>query len=350
MMTRPVLFPEQASRVRHAETFLARAFMQSSARGLPTFIIVGAAKAGTTALYHWLNQHPDVYMSPVKEPHFFSQLSPHFSGPGDDRFNEPIITTWEAYVDLFRAGADKPCRGEASPSYLDRHAIAVPAIRERLGAVKIVILLREPVSRAFSEYLHLVRDGRETLSFRAALDAEEERVRAGWRPIWAHKARGRYAAAVAHYLEAFGRENVGVWLHEEMRRHPERMFREVLHFIGARPDFTPQYADVNIGGVPRSRMIHDFLNRPNAVLSILRQVLPDRLRTTVRQRIDRLNLERVAISAEDRAYLEAYYAADVAELKRLLPDVPFSLWERGARRNAPARVDDRFPREATNER
>lgn len=324
--------------------------MRSQASDLPTFLIVGAAKAGTTALYHWLNQHPDIYMSRVKEPHFFSQLSPHFTGPGDDRFNDPIVTSWEAYVDLFRAGRGKLLRGEASPSYLDRHAIAIPAIRERLGDVKIVILLREPVSRAFSEYLHLVRDGRETLSFRAALDAEEDRVRAGWRPIWAHKARGRYAAAVAHYLDAFGRDNVGVWLHEDMRRDPERVFRDVLTFLGARPDFVPQYADVNIGGVPRSRLVHDLLNRPNPVVAILRQMLPDRLRSVVRQRIDRLNLERVAISAEDRAYLEAYYAKDVAELKRLLPEVPFSLWERGGRGEARSWVEDRFPREATNQR
>ena len=321
--------------------------MPETAPALPTFIIVGAAKSGTTALYHWFNQHPGVYMSPVKEPHYFSGLQPTFSGPGDDRFNQPIVTEWEEYCQLFAAGAEFSVRGEASPSYLDLYGPSIERMKASVPDAKIVILLRHPTTRAFSEYLHLVRDGRETLTFRQALDAEEERIRQGWRRIWAHKARGRYAAAVEAYLKAFGRENVGVWLYENLRDHPEVTFREICRFVGASEDFTPFFSQVNVGGVPRIPVVHQWLNRPSGMMAWIRRWMPAGLRTRLRQSVDQLNLGKMSISDEDRAYLNAYYRDEIAKLQVLLPGIDFSPWTRlmpkGASRvqgaqSAPARL------------
>ncbi len=295
---------------------------------LPTFLIVGAAKSGTTALYHWLNQHPRVFMSPVKEPHFFSGLQPTFRGPGDDRFNQPIVTEWEAYLALFAEAGRWAVRGEASPSYLDLYSTAVPRIRARIPGAKIVILLRHPTDRAFSEYVHLVRDGRETMTFRQSLDAEAVRMRAGWRRIWAHKERGLYYEAVKAYIDTFGRQNLGVWLYESMRDRPAATFREICEFIGIDEDFVPQFSQVNVGGVPRFKLLHQWLNGQGATVRFVRWLLPNRIRTRLRQSVDRVNLNKLRISPEDREYLDAYYREDIARLRRLLPDINFSPWDR----------------------
>ena len=300
--------------------------MSSRPTVLPTFIVVGAAKSGTTALYHWLNQHPEVFMSPVKEPHFFSGLQPTYSGPGDDRFNQPLVTTWDAYGRLFEGSEEFAVRGEASPSYLDLYPESIERMKEALADVKIVILLRHPTTRAFSEYVHLVRDGRETLSFRQALEAEEDRIRRGWRRIWAHKARGRYADAVEAYISAFGRDHVGVWLYEELRDHPETTFRSICQFIGASPDYAPFFSQVNVGGLPRIPFVHRWLNRPNAWLAWIRRWLPARWRARLRQSVDHLNLGKMTIAEEDRKYLDQYYRDDIEKLRRVLPDVDFSQW------------------------
>ncbi len=302
--------------------------MSSRPTLLPTFIVVGAAKSGTTALYHWLNQHPRVFMSPVKEPHFFSGLQPTFSGPGDDRFNQPLVTSWEEYCRLFEGADAFSVRGEASPSYLDLYEPSIVRMQETLSDVKILMLLRHPTTRAFSEYVHLVRDGRENLSFRQALDAEDERMRRGWRRIWAHKARGRYADAVQAYVSAFGRTNVGVWLYEDLRDHPERTYREICQFIDVDDDFSPFFSQVNVGGLPRLPILHRWLNRPSGGLAWIRRWIPVGWRARLRQSVDHLNLGKMTMAEDDRAYLNEYYRDDIEKLRHVLPDVDFSPWMR----------------------
>jgi hypothetical protein len=267
----------------------------------------------------------------------FSGIKPTYSGPGDEQFNQPIVTDWQDYLALFEPGSQYAARGEASPSYLDLYRTAVGRIKAAIPQAKIIIILRHPTTRAFSEYVHLVRDGRETLSFRESLDAEDERMRQGWRRIWAHKARGFYSAPVAAYLEAFGRENVGIWLYERMTQNPAATFREMCHFIGVDDEFSPFFSQVNVGGVPRIPLIHRWLNRPSGFMRWVRRLVPTRLRSRLRQSVDQLNLGRMSMSDEDRAYLNAYYRDEIRKLEALLPDVDFSIWTRAAARE-PSRL------------
>ncbi|NBC16502.1 MAG: sulfotransferase, partial [Bacteroidetes bacterium] len=124
----------------------------------PTFLIVGAAKAGTTSLYRYLRQHPDVYMpASIKETFFFSRASvTEASGPGR-RYGTQAVTSWSDYADLFADANAQPARGEACTAYLYFYDEAIPEIRKYLGAgVRIVIILRDPVERAYSNYMHHV--------------------------------------------------------------------------------------------------------------------------------------------------------------------------------------------------
>lgn len=212
----------------------------SQRKSFPNFIIVGAAKAGTTAIYHYLNQHPQVYLTPLKETNYFALAGQklEFCGPGDaDYVNSLSITCRDAYRAQFDGVRDEIAVGEASPLYL-YHPLAAQRIRDAVPDAKILIILRNPIDRAYSAFLHLVRDGREThRDFEAALAQEPARIAAGWEHIWHYAAMGRYFEQVKRYFEGFPRQQVRVFLYRDLRTDPRAVLRDTLDFVGADSDF-----------------------------------------------------------------------------------------------------------------
>lgn len=205
---------------------------------LPNFLIIGAAKAGTTALWHYLRQHPELYMSRHKEPRFFALYGQPlaFQGPGDQtRFN--FVTDFQDYQQLFADVQDEKAIGEASPWYLYVKT-AAPAIKEMLPGVKLVAVLRDPVDRAFSNYLHAVNEGLEPLpTFREAMDAEAARIRENWSPRFHYKSKGFYYRQLQHYLEFFDREQLKIYLYEDLTNEPEALFADLFEYLGVDPMF-----------------------------------------------------------------------------------------------------------------
>jgi len=208
----------------------------------PNFLIIGTAKAGTTSLYRYLAQHPQIYMSPLKEPNFFALegQDPDFCGPGDDQFiGRFSVTDPEAYGALFGGVRDEIAVGEASPLYL--YSPAAPArICRDLPGVKLIALLRHPVERAYSAFLHLLRDGREPLTnFACALEAEEERIRSNWEHIWHYRQMGFYAAQLRRYYRCFRPEQIRVYLYDTFQKDPTGVIADILRFLEVDPTFTP---------------------------------------------------------------------------------------------------------------
>jgi len=177
----------------------------SQSMNLPNFLHVGAAKTGTTSQYFYFRQHPDIYMSPKKGPEFFvSRFKAGFgTGPGDG--GKPVVSDFRTYQDLFADAGDARIIGEGSVSYLYHHDEAIPLIQQYLGDPRILITLRNPADLAYSYYLHLRRQGRETLSFEAALEAEQDRIEKGWHYHWHYQHSGYFADQVAAYLQGFSR-------------------------------------------------------------------------------------------------------------------------------------------------
>src|SRR5919108_746727 len=199
------------------------------ARPLPDFLVIGAQKAGTTALYAYLRWHPGITGPAWKEVSFFDRH--WWRGEGWYRGQFPL-----------RAGGRLV--GEASPSYLF-HPLAPERVWALLPNVKLVALLRDPVARAYSHYQHEVALGREPLSFEDALAAEEERLRgeiermladpayfshAWWN--YTYVARGRYAEQIERWYAAFPRERLLVLFTEELAGEPGATYRRVLEFLG----------------------------------------------------------------------------------------------------------------------
>jgi hypothetical protein len=296
---------------------------------MPNFFIVGAQKAGTTSLYHYLNQHPQVYMSPRKEPHFFEGMQSEFRRPG--RRNAPVSDLAE-YQTLFEGVSDERAIGEASASYL--YSPRAPGlIKSCVPDAKIIAILRNPAYRAYSNFLHCVQVGREPLgSFTEALQAEESRMREKWGPLWYYKQKGFYYAQVKRYFDVFGRDKVGVWLYEDMRNDAFGTLGEVFRFLGVDESFVPDASvEHNPSGIPRVGRLYTGVRALTARNPVLvERVLPAGLRGYVKSR---LFVKPPPFPPELREGLTYSYKEDILRLQELI-ERDLSAWLEGTRVNA----------------
>jgi sulfotransferase family protein len=204
---------------------------------LPDFFLVGAPKAGTTALHAALAQHPQLYLSPVKEPKFYlcdgrpPSRSRH-RGPGDAHSAREWIWRRSAYEALFDAAPAGALRGESTPFYLyDRSAQA--RIQADIPNAKLIVVIRDPVDRAYSNWMHLRSDGLEPIDdFAAAWAAEDARVAAGWAPFWHYRRLGLYGEQLRDLLDRFGAEQVHVLRYRDLVETPVESLDAVCSFLG----------------------------------------------------------------------------------------------------------------------
>lgn len=292
---------------------------------LPNFVIIGAAKAGTTSLYHYLKQHPQVFMSEVKEPRFFAYEGDRlaYTGPGDLAKADRFVTTLEQYAALFADAGDARAVGEASPIYMHSEK-ACRRMRHYVPDARLLAILRHPVERAYSNFLHMRRDGREPLrEFAAAVREEPRRRAAGWAPFWFYMERGRYHEQLQRYYAAFGRERLHVLLHEDLLRNGAAGVRRCYEVLGVDPEFQPDLSRrFNTARVPRSRGLHLLLTRPGPLPKLLGKRL-------TRHLVER-NLERLPFPEELRPELTEYFREDILRTGDLIGR-DLSHWLRGDR-------------------
>ncbi|MBT8401326.1 MAG: sulfotransferase, partial [Rhodothermia bacterium] len=225
---------------------------ENSRGRLPDFLVVGAAKSGTTALYRHLAQHPQVFMSENKEPHFFSFVDRQvrFVGPGDDWLNNNTVTDQRRYAQLFANAQPEQIAGEASAMYLYVEGTA-ERIMQLLPEAKLIAMLRHPVDRAYSAFNHLRRDGREPEeSFFDALAREEQRVRDGWAPIWHYRRMGNYASQLQAYRDFIDSGQMLVVLYDDFRSDPDTVVAQVGEFLGINAPPSTESTRYNQSGIP----------------------------------------------------------------------------------------------------
>ena len=290
----------------------------------PTFLIIGAAKAGTTSLYNYLRQHPDVFMPEVKEPRFFAYVDdpPAMVGPGDEESNKEsgAVYTRGAYEALFAEAPDVTAAGEASVNYLYSET-APKRIHEYVPDVQLVAVLRNPIDRAYSHYLHLLRAGREPLrDFRAALEAEGERREAGWEWSWHYTRMGFYHEQLSRYLEHFDRDQLHVYLFDDFKADNLAVTQDVYRALGVddtvRPSDSIAHAKT---GVPISDWFQRFILNPDHPLRrAARSVLPERVRTRGMKLLQNANLSKPEMDPSVRAELADLFEDDVRRLEQLL--------------------------------
>jgi hypothetical protein len=203
---------------------------------LPEFLIAGVPKAGTTALHAALAGHPELFLPAVKEPKFFLSdgRPPATGGPGDVQTYQEHVWRQADYEALFDAAPAGTVRGEATPFYLYDLA-AHDRIKSLLPGVKLIVLLRDPVDRAHSNWTHLWNAGLEPQAdFLDACAAEPARIAAGWAAFWHYVALGQYGRQVQHLLQVFPREKVLLLRYKELKDQPAATLDRVCEFLGVR--------------------------------------------------------------------------------------------------------------------
>ena len=280
---------------------------------LPTFVIGGAPKAGTTALWAWLNLHPQVGMSRIKEPVFFTETANN-PVPGVHKIGPPRAITYRRgigwYERLFRGSEGCVARGDASPHYIG--AMDGPELMLRhVQELKVVFLLRDPVARAYAHFWEYRKRGYRMQPFEAVLDDD---------PALRYLIyMSRYRQHLERYRAAFGTDRMRLYLFDDLRSDPESTFSDICRFIGVDPTFQPAFEIAhNPYAEPAIRTLHDvttaskrfyprlvprFVRRP---LSRLRDAIEGwNLRSTPYAPIDpQVRLRLIDVFDEDIAYVE----------------------------------------------
>jgi hypothetical protein len=294
---------------------------------LPNFLIIGAAKAGTNALYHYLRQHPQVYMSPWKEPKFFAfeseaDLGFRAANGRDAPVNASVILDQAEYEELFDdASDDELARGEASTHYL--YVEKSPArIKALIPDARLIAVLRNPVDRAFSSYQHLVRDDLEPLDFGAALDAEPQRIAEHYAYLYRYTDLGFYSEQLDRYEKSFPESQLCVLLYDDLRSDPEGTCRRIFSFLGVDEHFVPDMSgEYNRSGVPKNRVMHRLLNPSAPMKRRLWNVTPrfarERLLDAQTKMVNR-NLQRQTMPEPERDRLRDVFREEVGRLETRL--------------------------------
>ncbi|MEC4812394.1 MAG: sulfotransferase domain-containing protein [Scytonema sp. PMC 1069.18] len=289
---------------------------------MPNFLIIGAAKAGTTSLYHYLKQHPQVYMSPVKETNFFAYEGENreFHGQGGQVIKFFHITSIEAYQALFQGVSNETAIGEASPMYL--YTPQVPErIQQYIHSTKLIAILRDPVERAFSHFSHFVRDGYEPLAdFSQAIQEAEVRFRNNL--LGGNYVRyGFYYAHLKPYFERFDKDRIRIYLYEDLKASPLYVLQDIFRFLNVNDTFIPDLSlKYNVSGIAKNKTLHTFLinlAKPDNK-SILKLLFPEKLLWRVGLSLYNWNLKKLQLSLAVRRELIEIYRADILKLQDLI--------------------------------
>ncbi|GAB64079.1 MAG: sulfotransferase [Candidatus Jettenia sp.] len=287
---------------------------------LPNFIIIGAPKSGTTSLFYYLKQHSDIYLPVRKELHYFSYecLEKNINGPGDKVTLSSLCATKKEYKSHYEAVKNERMIGDVSPSYLYFSNISEKIFSE-LGQIKIVTILRNPVEKAYSQYMHLVRDNHEILSFYDALMAERERMELGWSDIWRYAESSLYTERVKKYISVFGRDNIKILLFEDLVDDPEKVMRELFEFLRVDTNFCCDTSKVyNKTGKPKSSLISNYFSKPNFLKTIAKKIIPEKIRIPIRLTMMNINTgKKPLMDSMSKKYLVEYFRNDVIQLEKL---------------------------------
>lgn len=289
---------------------------------LPNFILIGASKSGTTALFRLIDQHPQVFCSKPKEPNFFlltGETEDYIEPDGRPRPVADLgITDLDSYRALFEAAGDAIAVGEASVAYLPDPRVA-PRIRKLIPDAKLIAILRNPVEAAFSGYLMTRGHGFEPCeTFEDALREQDRRERGRYFD-GLYILPGFYFTHLQRYRAHFPDAQIRVYLYEDFTEDPQAVVGDIFAFLGVDPSFVPDTGTrVNLSGVPKSMILHRLLTgRTNPLARFVLPVIPESLRHVLIGLRNR-NLRRPALAPETRRELVEIFREDIRNLEAYL--------------------------------
>ena len=280
--------------------------------------ILGYTKCATTSLYNQLMQHEGVSKTRRKEPHFhFTQVMGEcFAGPADnDTASQMFITNPGQYLGLYEPGKlaiDGSAMSIEDPRILETMNTQFPNAR-------YIIMLRDPLERAFSAYSHLIRDARETRSFREAIDHELSGARSAYMPIWHNIKSSRYVEAVQHARDLLG-DRLKVVAYRDYASNNQQVMDEVARFIGLLPiDWQRDCA--NRSGVPRSKLFQKVLMRHSRAKRFFVKTFPNKFVTSLKRCLLESNTgNKCKMTNGERTYFRSIIFDEIWKIQPNTPD------------------------------
>lgn len=296
---------------------------------LPTFLLIGAGKSGTTSLQNYLSQHPDVYMPKVKEPNFFAlegqtKITGYDEEDPEGFFHYPwSVTNKVDYEKLFDNATYQKAKGEASTMYMYMPN-APQNIKKYVPEVKLIAILRNPAERLYSRYMHLVREDRApSEKLEDCFDKDS---------IWWKKndlvQEGFYYKHLHRYFDLFPKNQIKVFLHDELRANPQKVISEMYHHIGVSNDFEPKTdIEFNPSGKIKNPMVDKLIGQKSLLKKAVNSIAPvvvEKLKNShLAQKtlvgLRKKNMEKAPLNKElKQKLIQEIYLEDINKLEKLL--------------------------------
>jgi hypothetical protein len=292
----------------------------------PNFMIIGAAKSGTTSLADYLDQHPEIYMCPGKEPNYFAlagaTLPP--AGPVSPEIHFKhwytyTVTDYAKYLALFDKVTTEKAVGDASVRYL-YFPEAASRIAEAIPQVRLIAILREPVSRLYSHYCMNVQYQMEPLELPEAIAAETGRIQAKWGWDWHYVGVSKYAGQLKRFFQHFAKEQIKVFLYDDFVKEPVKVFQEICSHIGVDRNFVPDMSQKGkVAYRPKNLALDRWLHWPREIRPGIARYIPRRLPEPIIASLRHWNSAPIPkIDSSLRAKLREHFVEDVREVESIL--------------------------------
>ena len=312
-------------------------------RKIPNFYIVGAAKAGTTSLYQYLAQHPEVYMSPIKEPNYFSteidldairpqvkerikllNVDSFINGPMKTSLHRAFITKEEQYLALFRNSTHETAIGDASTSYL-YSTVAAKNIFNFNPASKIIIIIRQPVQRMYSHYLMDRRMAVTNLEFEEALLADKNNKSKSWGSKSLYYELSEYYEQVKRYYDLFPSTQIMVIRSEELREDARSTIKKIFQFLEIDDQFEPNLKQLfNSGVLPRNSFVSKIIANNYFRIRIRQFISNKSIKIFIKSLLFKKTSEE-NLSEKTNRTLHEYFKDDITKLSKLI-NIDLSKW------------------------
>jgi hypothetical protein len=299
---------------------------------LPDFLVAGVPKAGTTALHAALSRHPGLYLSPVKEPKYFladDEPPPDKGGPGDALTYREHVWQRDKYEALFAGAPPGTRKGEATPLYLHDQR-AMRRIRDLIPDARLIVVLRDPVERAHSNWTHLWSAGLEPIGdFVKACGEEDARVQAGWASFWRYTGLGKYGEQLRHAFTLFPREQVLVLRYRLLVDEPAPTLERICEFLNADTGVLTEIPRENVTAHPEQTIAHRCVAIGRRASDAVGRLLPGTAGVGVNSRVERFlqrgHRQRQPLAWEQRNELLPAFEQDIRLLEQVLGE-DFSDW------------------------
>ncbi|WP_457642398.1 sulfotransferase family protein [Persephonella sp.] len=295
---------------------------------LPDFFLIGAGKSGTTSLAKYISQHPQIYIPEEKELHYFlfAENPPiyydrHIMGP-------VLIYNLEDYLTYFQNAKAKIC-GDCSVSYMysEGYKQVIKNIKriypnQSWMKLKFIAILRNPIERAFSQYITRLVD-EEDKPFVKACFSWEERKRKGWSIAYDYLGFSFYYKPIKAYIEEFGKENVKIYLYEDLKGKPKWVIKDIFEFLGVDSSFTPQNLGkhYNVSAVPKSKahdLFYKLFVKYNPIKYPLKAILSENIKDNLRKNVRKVFMKKPQLTKEEREMLKPIFREDILKLQDLI--------------------------------